>query len=140
MKNKMNASFLEAYIRLDGLCSHKFGVKFGGVTEYVNRLINARFAPGRDEVLPALVKYQNMRNKIMHDESVQAGDDRITRDDIKWLNRFANDVVRKRDPISVYLRRARGYVRRRGLLRALLVILGVAVVIGGVFLYLNYIK
>ena len=140
MKNKMNASFLEAYIRLDGLCSHKFGVKFGGVTEYVNRLINARFAPGRDEVLPALVKYQNMRNKILNEESIQNGDDHITRDDIKWLNRFANDVVRKRDPISVYLRRARGYVRRRGLLRAILAILGVAALVGGLLLYFGLIK
>ena len=91
MKRNLNVSFLEAFVRLDVLCSQKFGVKHGGVTEYINRLINARFAPERDEILPALVEYRNIRNRLVHEEGELAEEGRgIT----------YNDLQAMRDPFS----------------------------------------
>ena len=60
MGRKLNEKFVNNFIELDKLCCEKFGVASNGVTEYVNRLNNARFAPNRDEVLPELVKYRNL--------------------------------------------------------------------------------
>ena len=59
-RKKINEAFYAGYIELDRDCCEKFGVSSGGVTEYINRLNNARFAPGRDDVLPRLVRYRNL--------------------------------------------------------------------------------
>ena len=128
MSKKLNVAFLNAYVELENLCSQKFGVKYGGVTEYVNRLINARFAPGRDDVLPALVKYRNIRNRMVHENGTANNADEVTKADLKWLRDFTHDVERKRDPISMYLRKARRYMRMRGFVRVLAVIGAIAVV------------
>ena len=64
MSKKINKKFLKLFVELDSSCCDKLGVKAGGVTEYINRLESARFAPKRDEVLDALNKYRNVRNVL----------------------------------------------------------------------------
>ena len=122
MGKRLNHNFLEVYKELDRDCCEKFGVTSGGVTEYINRLNNARFAPERDDVLPRLVRYRNIRNKFAHDVGSIRKSDEISKADIKWVRGFNKDLIKKRDPISTYLRKARRYARRRKLYRTVLVI------------------
>lgn len=117
MGKRLNHNFLEIYKELDRDCCEKFGVTSGGVTEYINRLNNARFAPDRDDVLPRLVRYRNIRNKFAHDVGSIRKSDEISKADIKWVRGFNKDLIKKRDPISTYLRKARRYARRRKLYR-----------------------
>ena len=109
MSKKINEVFLSEYIELDKNCCEKFGTSTGGVTEYINRLNNARFAPGRDDVLPRLVRYRNTRNKMAHEVGALTKSEEITKADVKWIRAFD----KKNDPISLYLRKARKYIRRR---------------------------
>ena len=113
MSNKFNTLFLNSYLELDKVCCLKFGVVTGGVTEYINRLINARFAPDRDEVLPRLVRYRNIRNRMAHEAGALTDIDEINKSDLRWIDNFKKDISKKKDPISVYLRKARKYARRR---------------------------
>ena len=117
MGRRVNETFLTAYMELDRDCCEMFGVSTGGVTEYINRLNNARFAPGRDDVLPRLVRYRNVRNRFAHEINAIRRVDEIAKVDVSWLRAFNRDVVRKRDPISAYLRKARKFARRRKLRR-----------------------
>ena len=117
MKRNLNVSFLEAFVRLDVLCSQKFGVKHGGVTEYINRLSNTRFAPRRDEVLPMLVKYRNIRNVFAHEATAIKKNDEISKADLTWINKFSRDLNRKKDPISKYLKKAKRYMRGKRIKR-----------------------
>ena len=110
---KLNERFLASYIELDRECCEKFGVSNGGVAEYINRLNNARFAPGREEALPRLVRYRNIRNKMAHEVASLRKMNDVTKSDIAWIKKFNRDVVRRRDPISAYLKRARRYALRR---------------------------
>ena len=128
MGKRFNESFLNTFLELDKLCCEKFGVISGGVTEYINRLNNARFAPDRDEVLPRLVRYRNLRNRFAHEPGSIRKTDDIAKEDIKWLARFRKDVQKKKDPISKYLRKARRYAFRRKL-RKLLILFSVAAII-----------
>lgn len=117
MSKRINEKFLSCYMELDKNCCDKFGVATGGTTEYINRLNNARFAPGREDALPRLVKYRNIRNKIAHElGSIRKIND-ISKVDIAWLKKFNKDIVRRKDPISLYLKRARRYARRRRIKR-----------------------
>jgi hypothetical protein len=116
----MNEKFLDAYIELDKACSEKFGLPVGGVTEYINRLGGIRFAPNRDEVLPSLVKYRNVRNMFAHEPSAIKKYDDIAKSDILWLKHFMRDLKRKKDPISAYLKKARRYARHRRIRRYLI--------------------
>lgn len=113
MAKKANTAFLNSFIELDKICCLKFGTVSGGVTEYINRLINARFAPGRDEVVARLVKYRNIRNRIAHEEGALDNIKEINKLDLRWLDSFKRDLNKKKDPISVYLRKARSFVKRR---------------------------
>ena len=124
--NRTNSLFLNSYIELDKICAQKFGITSGGVTEYINRLVNSRFAPDRDEALPRLLKYRNIRNRIAHEEGALGQIDEITKIDLKWLDSFKYSIVKKRDPISVYLRKARKYAKRR---RAKRIIVSIALLI-----------
>ena len=110
---RLNGRFLASYIELDKNCCEKFGVSVGGVTEYINRLGNARFAPGREEALPRLVRYRNIRNKMAHEPDALRRTNDVTKSDIKWIRGFNNNITKRRDPISRYLRQARRYARRR---------------------------
>lgn len=120
MSNKLNTPFLNSYLELDKVCCIKFGIVSGGITEYINRLINIRFAPQRDEVLPRLVRYRNIRNRMAHEAGAITEIDEITKSDLRWLEGFKRDMNKKRDPISIYLRKARKYARRRKIRRLLI--------------------
>jgi len=133
---RLNHNFLEVYKELDRDCCEKFGVTSGGVTEYINRLNNARFAPERDDVLPRLVRYRNIRNKFAHDVGSIRKSDEISKADVKWVRGFNKDLIKKRDPISTYLRKARRYARRKKLYRiAFLIFLVLIAVLAGALYY-----
>lgn len=137
VSKRLNESFLNIFLELDHICCEKFGVTTGGVTEYINRLNNARFAPGRDEVLPKLVRYRNLRNRFVHEPGAIRKTDDISKADIRSLHRFCRDVKKKKDPISKYLRKARLYALRRRAIKLLVAGLAVAVaVLIGVVIYL----
>lgn len=116
---RINEKFLASYMELDKDCCEKFGVTIGGVTEYINRLNNARFAPGRDDVLPRLVRYKNLKTKFDHEVGAIRRVDELTKVDIRWLREFDRALQRKRDPISLYLRKAKKYARRKKLRRVI---------------------
>ena len=134
---KLNEKFVNNFIELDKLCCEKFGVASNGVTEYINRLNNARFAPNRDEVLPELVKYRNLRNRFAHEPQALRKTSDIAKSDIKWVAKFKKSVKKKKDPISKYLKKARRFARRRkfGKFILTLLILGAAAV-AGYFLFM----
>ncbi len=113
MSTKLNRLFFNTYIEVDKLCAAKLGVERGGLSEYINKLINSRFAPDREETLNRLTKYRGIRNEMAHKSGAMDQLDEIDKSDIKWLQGFSADLSHKRDPLSRYLRRARGYVRRR---------------------------
>ena len=117
MGRRINERFLSTFIELDRDCCERFGVATGGVTEYINRLNNARFAPGRDEVLPKLVRYRNIRNKLAHETGSLRRMNDVSKIDIKWIRQFNRAIHRKKDPISAYLRKARRFARRRKAIR-----------------------
>ena len=139
-RKKINEAFLAEYIQLDRDCCEKFGVGAGGVTEYINRLNNARFAPGRDDVLPRLVRYRNVRNRFAHELSALRKTDEVTKVDVKWIRSFDKDVLKKKDPISVYLRKARKFARRRKARRWTYAILFAIIAALGVALYITLTK
>ena len=112
-KKKLNQSFLNLYEQFDKICCEKFGITTGGATEYINRLNNARFAPNRDEILPKLVNYRNIRNRFAADEALIKKADELTKEDITWLRNFVKDLQKQKDPISAYLKKARAFARRR---------------------------
>ena len=129
MSKKTNEAFLNSYTGLDKICCEKFGVATGGVAEYINRLNNARFAPDRDEVLPRLVRYRNIHKRFAYEPSAIRKSDDITKDDVRWVNGFRKDVQKKRDPISLYLKKAKSRARFRKLKIALITTLVVAAVV-----------
>ena len=136
MGRKLNEKFVNTFIELDKLCCEKFGVASNGVTEYINRLNNARFAPNRDEVLPELVKYRNLRNRFAHEPQALRKTSDIAKSDIKWVAKFKKSVKKKKDPISKYLKKARRFARKRKFGRSLLVILILAALaVAGYFLF-----
>ena len=137
MSRKLNEKFLNNFLELDKLCCEKFGVATNGVTEYINRLNNARFAPERDEVLPKLVKYRNLRNRFAHEPQAIRKCDDIAKADIKWVAKFKKTVKGKKDPISKYLKKARRFARRRKFGRFLLILLILAALaVAGYFLFI----
>ncbi len=140
MGKKLNYHFLEVYKQLDKDCCDKFGVANGGITEYINRLNNARFAPERDDVLPRLVRYRNIRNRFAHDIGSIKKSDEISKSDIKWIKLFNRDLIKKRDPISTYLRKARRYARRRKMYRTVFVLLIILLLVAVAALWINFIK
>lgn len=138
-KHKINEKFLNAFIEVDKTCSTKFGVSGSGVNEYITRLRNSRFAQGRDEVLSRLTKYLNLRNRLAHEAGALSQIDEISKEDVKWLESFEKSLEKKKDPISLYLRKARRYAKRRKALKVVLTIgiiaLVLAVAAGAVFLF-----
>ncbi len=135
MGRRLNERFLASYIELDKDCCEKFGVATGGITEYINRLNNARFAPGREEALPRLVRYRNLRNKMAHELGSLRKMNDVVKADVKWLRKFDKDIIKHRDPISSYLKRARRYARHRRIKRYITAASVVALVTMGVIIY-----
>ena len=133
MSSKINMSFFKAYIELDKVCADRLGVERNGVSAYINSLVELRFAPERSEVLPRLIKYRKARNIIAHEDGAIDQLDELTKDDIKWLNRFAKSVSHKRDPISRYERKARRYSIWKNVKIVLIIFLVAAVAVCGYF-------
>ena len=111
MINKTNVSFLTAYIELDKICCRRFGIQSGGVSTYINKLVNERFIPEREEILPRLIRYRTLRNKLAHEDGALNGITEIEKSDLKWIESFSKTVSKKKDPISLYEGRADRYVR-----------------------------
>ena len=137
MGKRVNENFLDSYNELDRICSAKFGIATGGVTEYINRLNEAKYALGRDKVLPRLVRYRSIRNRFAHEVGALRKLDELSRADVSWLKRFSYTVRHRRDPISAYLRKARKYVRHKKLRHALYI--GGAVVIAALAIALYFV-
>lgn len=131
----LNQIFFNTYIRVDKVCCAKLGVERGGVSAYIGKLMNTRFAPDREETLDRLIYLRNVRNALAHEEGAMASHRHLTKHDVKWLQNFERDLLHKRDPISRYLRRARGYVRRRRIFAVIAVLaLAAAAVLGYMYL------
>lgn len=127
-KKKLNQSFLSLYEQFDKICCEKFGISTGGATEYINRLNNARFAPNRDEVLPKLVNFRNVRNRFAAEATLVKKSDEVSKEDIAWLRAFIKDLQKQKDPISSYLKKARAFARRRKFGKVMLAV-GIIVVL-----------
>ena len=113
MSKKINKKFLKLYVELDSNCCDRLGVKAGGVTEYINRLESAKFAPKRDEVLDSLNKYRNVRNILANDPKAMKKNKILTKQDLKWIKKFNKTLKKKKDPISAYLKKARKFARNK---------------------------
>ena len=122
MKRKINIAFLEAYISVETLCAERYSKKSGGVTEYINRLIEARCALKRDEFLTKLVRYRNLRNRFAHEEGALSADNGIARADVSWLKKFKRALESGRDPVARYVKKEKRYARWHKVRRVLLVI------------------
>ena len=140
VSGKNSQTFLDAFISMDNACKNalqsnkslenmSFGGN-GGVTVYINKLVELRFAPERSEVLPKLVRYRNMRNRLVHEKNASKVID-VSKKDINWINKFEKRLKKGRDPISTYLRNEKIYKTwsriRFIFILLLLAILGVAV-------------
>jgi hypothetical protein len=121
-KKKLNQTFLTTYEKFDTVCNQRFDLTTGGATEYINRLNNARFAPGRDDILPRLVNYRTTRNNFAADPALVKKSADLTKDDLTWMRDFVRDLEKEKDPISVYLKKARKYVRSRKTKKVLAVV------------------
>ena len=135
MSNKTNLAFFNAYLELDKACAQALEISKSGVSSYINCLVESRYAPDRNEVLRKLIKYRKFRNIIAHEAGAMTEFNEITKEDIKWVNKFASQMIRKQDPISKYERK----LKRREVwqkVRVGLIIAGVVIVlVGGVVLY-----
>ena len=129
MGKRINESFLNLFAELDKRCCEMFGIVSGGVTEYINRLNNARFAPGRDDALPKLVRLRNLRNRMVHEPGALRKINEITKADITWVKRFDKNLQKRRDPISQYLKKARAYARRRRVQRGAIIVASVVLIL-----------
>jgi hypothetical protein len=132
MSGRTNMTFFKAYIELENACAARLGVDKHGVSAYINRLVEMRFAKGRSETLPKLIKYRSFRNKIAHEEGAMKDLDGITKADIQWLSRFTRLVNKRRDPVSLYENKARRYIIWRKFRIAIIAagsVLGVAFVL-----------
>lgn len=139
MASKINLAFFNAYLELDKVCAQRFEISKNGVSTYIRRLVELRFAPERSEILPLLIKYRNYRNAIAHEVDALSDLGEITKEDIKWLNNFAKSVATKRDPVSRYERKAQRYAIWRKVRLGLIALGAVAAVIAGIVIY-NLIK
>ncbi len=139
MGKKTNQAFFDTYIAIDKLCCEKFGIEKYGITEYITRLNSTRFAPKRDEVLPSLVKYRNLRNNLAHEEVLTKASNDVQKADVKWLKAFEKQLKKKRDPLSAYLKRAYRHKRLRRLRKIFIVLLIIALIAAaayGVFAFI----
>ena len=123
MGNKTNLSFFNAYLELDKACAKKLDIKRNGVSEYIGRLVDLRFAPERGEVLPKLIQYRKIRNVLAHEEGALSELSEITKSDIQWITKFTKSVGKGSDPVSLYEKKAKRYAIWR---KAKIVIIAVA--------------
>lgn len=128
--SKINQAFLGAYLELDKTCAEKLDVK-SGITEYIKKITDGRFIPGREDALHRLMKYRSIRNRIAHEPGAIKEIDTVTKDDIAWLKDFLRKVKRNKDPLSRYLKAASKRAGRKALKRTL-ILAGAVLVVGGI--------
>ena len=136
MSKKINKKFLDLYAEIEKICREKLGIVDGeGFNEYIKRLENTKFAPKRDEVLPQLQRFSNIRAKFakMSDKEVKK-DTELLKRDIKWLKNFKKEVSKKKDPLAKYLKKARSYVKGKKVRRVLVALVVIAAIAAGAFL------
>ena len=131
--SKINMSFFNAYLELDKVCAQMLDIKRGGVSAYINRLVELRFAPDRNEVLPKLLRYRKLRNVIAHEENAFADLSEITKADVKWLIRFSKSITRRTDPVSKYERKSRIFSVWKKLRIILIILAALAISLVGYF-------
>ena len=139
MANKINLAFFNAYLELDKICAKRFDISKKGVTAYISKLVDLRYAPERNEVLRKLIKYRKLRNIIAHEVDAMSDLNEITKEDIKWINKFSKNIEGKKDPISRYERK----IRRQEIwrkVRVVLIILGIIAAIVAGFVIFNILK
>ena len=139
MANKINLAFFNAYLELDKICAKRFDISKKGVTAYISKLVDLRYAPERNEVLRKLIKYRKLRNIIAHEVDAMSDLNEITKEDIKWINKFSKNIECKKDPISRYERK----IRRQEIwrkVRVVLIILGIIAAIVAGFVIFNILK
>ena len=137
-QKKLNEQFLEAYIGMDKVCCRRFGVSNGGVTEYINRLINVKLVAGRDEALSRLVKYRNLRNRIAHESRALESMTDITKGDLYWIDSFTKLLEYQNDPYCNYLKKSRGEIVRRKRVRKFLFVLLLLLIAAAVAAYFYF--
>ena len=139
MASKINLAFFNAYLELDKVCAQRFDISKKGVTAYIGKLVELRYAPDRNEVLRKLIKYRKFRNIIAHEVDAMSDLTEITKDDIKWLGKFSKSVANLKDPISRYERKVKRYEIWRKV-RVVLIIIGVIALAVGGFVVYNLLK
>ena len=122
MSRKHNTEFLEAYVAFEAVCSRKYGTR-GGATEYINHLIQYTGAPKREIILPKLVSYRNIRNRIAHEQGALSKIKDIGASDVRWLKSFTKQVAKGKDPISVYENKKGKNTKLHGVLKATIAII-----------------
>lgn len=127
MSRKLNEQFFKEYLLLEKECRKKFDVELGGIRKYIDRFDNFQFLPERDEVETSLCRYSELYYKFAnHPDALQKNDD-LKPADVKWVRDFTARVRTQADPISLYLKKAERYFRRRKLKRILVVSLVVLI-------------
>ena len=134
MSKRINEKFLDAYLVLDSAMNERFGMKTGGTTEYINRLSAAKLAPGRDTVLPKLVKYRSIRNRFAHEPGVLKNSKEVDSSDIGWVKKFTGSVNKHKDPLALYTKSKRTSNKGGVAKVAVAIVLACAVVAGAVLL------
>ena len=102
MSKRLNAKFLTEYIKLDGASSQLFGIRSGGVSEYITRLGGLSSSAKGKELLTRLVRYRGYRNKLAHEIGALENFSSILPSDIKWMRSFSRLVKERRDYLSLY--------------------------------------
>ena len=121
MSRKLNEQFFKEYLLLEKECRKKFDVEIGGIRKYIDRFDNFQFLPERDEVETSLCRYSELYYKFAnHPDALQKNDD-LTSADVKWVRDFTSRVRTQTDPISLYLKKAERYFRRRKFKKILII-------------------
>ena len=59
------------------------------------------------------MQYRNIRNRMAHEVGALQSINEITKADLRWISEFSKQMEKKCDPISLYLKKARKYAKRR---------------------------
>ena len=98
--------FLNAYAELDNICAEYLGVEREGVAEYINRLGSCGGGARRAHMLSNLVRYRAVKNELERaDGASKKSTVKIKSNDITRINAFIREISKRRDPLSLDLRR-----------------------------------
>ncbi len=126
---KTNEKFLEKFISVESLLAKKLGINTAGVTEYINRLTNAKMAPGRDEALGQLTRFRTLRNRLVHQDGALRTLGEISKGDVKWLKKFEKSVKKGKDPLALHSKNTKNRKRRTAFLVLLFLALFIIAVV-----------